>query len=132
MGQAVPAGEVPEPFVDCDDIADVVVAALTGAAPSGRVYEVTGPRAITFAEAARQIAKARGRDVTFVPVPLDTYAGELRGYGVPEEEIALIVYLFGEVLDCRNVHTTTGVRDALGREPGDFAEYARGTVGAWA
>ncbi|MEV4621615.1 NmrA family NAD(P)-binding protein [Asanoa sp. NPDC049573] len=129
----LPAGEVPEPFVDCDDIADVVVAALTGDAPAGRVYEVTGPRALTFAEAAREIAKAGGREVTFVPVPLDAYAGELRGYGVPEEEIGLIVYLFGEVLDGRNARTTDGVRDALGRAPRDFADYARDAAasGAW-
>jgi uncharacterized protein YbjT (DUF2867 family) len=121
----LPAGDVPEPFVDCDDIADVAVAALTGAAPSGRVYEVTGPRALTFAEAAQEIAKASGRDVTFVPVPLGAFAEEMRGYGVPDEEIELLRYLFGEVLDGRNVDTTTGVREALGREPRDFAEYAR-------
>ncbi|GIF50980.1 uncharacterized protein YbjT (DUF2867 family) [Asanoa ferruginea] len=129
----LPASEVPEPFVDCDDIADVVVAALTGSAPSGRVYEVTGPRALTFAEAARELAKASGREVTFVPVPLDAYAGELRGYGVPEEEIGLIVYLFGEVLDGRNVEPTAGVREALGRDPREFADYARDTAatGAW-
>jgi uncharacterized protein YbjT (DUF2867 family) len=125
----LPAGDVPEPFVDCDDIADVAVAALTGEAPSGRVYEVTGPRALTFAEAAREIAKATGRDVTFVPVPLGAFADEMRGYGVPDEEVELLRYLFGEVLDGRNVDTTTGVREALGREPRDFAEYAR--TAAW-
>ena len=125
----LPAGAVPEPFVDCDDIADVVVAALTGEAPSGRIYEVTGPRALTFAEAAQEIAKAIGRDVTFVPVPLGAFADEMRGYGVPDEEIELLRYLFGEVLDGRNVDTTTGVREALGREPRDFAEYAR--TAAW-
>ncbi|MEV4534119.1 NmrA family transcriptional regulator [Asanoa sp. NPDC049518] len=129
----LPAGDVPEPFVDCDDIADVAVAALTGAAPSGQVYEVTGPRALTFAEAATEIAKASGREVTFVPVPLPAYADELRGYGLPDDEVALISYLFGEVLDGRNVRTTDGVRAALGREPRDFADYARdaAATGVW-
>ncbi|GAA1888703.1 NmrA family transcriptional regulator [Asanoa iriomotensis] len=130
----LPAAEVPEPFVDCDDIADVAVAALTGATPSGRVYEVTGPRAVTFAEAVQEIAKASGRDVAFVPVPVDAYAATLREYQLPEEEIALITYLFGEVLDGRNVAVTTGIREALGREPRDIADYARATAatGAWA
>jgi uncharacterized protein YbjT (DUF2867 family) len=126
---ALPAGEVPEPFVDCDDVADVAVAALTGAAPSGRVYEVTGPRALTFAAAAREIAEASGRDVTFVPVPADAFAAQLRAHGVPDQEVALVTYLFGEVLDGRNVATAGGVREALGREPRDFATYARA---AWA
>ena len=129
----LPAGDVPEPFVDCDDIADVAVAALTGAAPSGRVYEVTGPRALTFAETAQEMSKASGREVTFVPVPLGAFADEMRGYGVPDEEIELLRYLFGEVLDGRNVETTAGVREALGREPRDFADYARAAAadGAW-
>ncbi|MEV0719640.1 NmrA family NAD(P)-binding protein [Asanoa sp. NPDC050611] len=130
----LPAGDVPEPFVDCDDIADVAVAALTGAIPPGQVHEVTGPRALTFAEAVQEIAKAAGREVTFVPVPLDAYAAELRGFGLPDDEIELITYLFGEVLDGRNVAVAPGVRAALGREPRDFADYARTAAagGAWA
>ncbi|GIF77172.1 NmrA family NAD(P)-binding protein [Asanoa siamensis] len=121
----LPAGDVPEPFVHCDDVADVAVAALTGAAPAGRVYEVTGPRALTFAEAVQEIAKAAGREVTFVAVPLDEYAATLRGLGLGDDEIALITYLFGEVLDGRNVAPTSGVRAALGRDPRDFSAYAR-------
>ena len=42
-GVALPAGDVPEPFVDADDIADVAVAALTEDGHAGQVYEVTGP-----------------------------------------------------------------------------------------
>ncbi|MDH3475976.1 MAG: NAD(P)H-binding protein [Rhodospirillales bacterium] len=40
---ALPAGEVREPFVDVDDIAEVAVAVLTDARHAGRLYEVTGP-----------------------------------------------------------------------------------------
>ena len=43
---ALPVGEVREPFVDADDIADVAVAALTEDGHAGRLYEVTGPRAL--------------------------------------------------------------------------------------
>jgi len=122
---ALPAGDVPEPFVDCDDIADVAVAALLGDAPSGEVYEVTGPRALTFAEAAREISKASGREVRSVTVPLDAFVAELRGFEVPEDVIALLTYLFGEVLDGRNVKPTDGVRRALGRDARDFTDFAR-------
>jgi len=122
---ALPAGDMPEPFVDCDDIADVAVAALLGDAPSGEVYEVTGPRALTFAEAAREISEASGREVRSVTVPLDAFAAELRGFEVPEDVIALLTYLFGEVLDGRNATPTDGVRRALGREARDFTDFAR-------
>ncbi|HYN73416.1 MAG TPA: hypothetical protein VES60_13030, partial [Nakamurella sp.] len=47
----LPAGSVAEPFVDADDIADVAVAALTDGRHAGQLYELTGPRLLTFAEA---------------------------------------------------------------------------------
>ena len=42
-------------------------------------------------------------------------------------------YLFTTVLDGRNAHVGDGVRRALGREPEDFAEYARRNAaeGVW-
>jgi hypothetical protein len=47
---ALPAGDMPGPFVDADDIADVAVAALTDDRHIGELYELTGPRLLTFAE----------------------------------------------------------------------------------
>jgi uncharacterized protein YbjT (DUF2867 family) len=55
---ALPAGDTPEPFVDADDIADVAVAALTDDRHIGELYELTGPRPLTFAEA---VLESRGR-----------------------------------------------------------------------
>ncbi|MFF5174623.1 NmrA family transcriptional regulator [Micromonospora sp. NPDC000089] len=128
---ALPVGDVPEPFVDADDIADVAVAALTGDLPPGVVHELTGPRALTFAEAVAEIAAAAGRPVRFVPVSVDEYADELTAAEVPEEVAGLLTYLFTEVLDGRNAAPTDGVRRALGRPPGDFTRYAAGAADAW-
>ncbi len=50
--------------------------------------------------------------------------------GLPEDIAWLLDYLFATVLDGRNAHVGDGVRRALGREPGDFAEYARETAAA--
>jgi uncharacterized protein YbjT (DUF2867 family) len=71
---ALPGGDGPAPFVDAEDIADVAVAALTEPGHSGRLYELTGPRALTFAEAVGEIAAASGRDVRYVPISLDEFA----------------------------------------------------------
>ena len=71
---ALPAGDTPEPFVDADDIADVAVAALTEDGHEGRLYELTGPRLLTFAEAAAEIAAATGREIAYVPITFDEYA----------------------------------------------------------
>ena len=121
----LPAGDVPTPFVDADDVADVAVAALSDDRHVGELYELTGPRSLTFAQAAAEIAEATGREVTYVPVSLARHADELGRHGAPAEVVELLTYLFGEVVDGRNAGTTDGVRRALGREPRDFSDYAR-------
>lgn len=130
---ALPAADVPEPFVDADDIADVAVAALTEDGHIGELYELTGPRLLTFAEAIAEIAKATGREIAYIPVPLDDYSAALEAEGLPSDLAWLIGYLFREVLDGRNSSLSDGVQRALGREPKDFADYARDAAarGVW-
>ena len=130
---ALPAGDVGEPFADADDIADVAVAALTEDGHEGEVYEVTGPRLLTFAQAVDEIARATGRELRYTRIGLDEFAGGLGQEGVPSEEVVLLRYLFGEVLDGRNAHVADGVQRALGRPARDFTEYARAAAvsGAW-
>jgi uncharacterized protein YbjT (DUF2867 family) len=121
----LPAGDVPTPFLDADDIADVAVAALTDDRHIGRLYELTGPRSLTFDQVAAELSAAIGREIRYVPVSLEQHAAEAAEQGVPDEMIELLTYLFSEVVDGRNAATTDGVRQALGREPRDFADYAR-------
>jgi uncharacterized protein YbjT (DUF2867 family) len=130
---ALPAADTPEPFVDADDIADVAVAALTEDGHVGELYELTGPRALTFADAVAEISAAAGREVAYVPVSIDEFAAEATAQGVPGDVVALLRYLFGEVLDGRNSHTTDGVQRALGRAPKDFSDFARdaAATGVW-
>jgi uncharacterized protein YbjT (DUF2867 family) len=130
---ALPVGEVPEPFVHADDIADVAAAALTEDGHADELYELTGPRALTFGQAVREIGRATGRPVAFTRITVDDYAHALRAEGLPDELVTLIAYLFGEVLDGRNAQLTGGVQRALGREPRDFADFAReaAAAGAW-
>jgi uncharacterized protein YbjT (DUF2867 family) len=125
---ALPAGDVPEPFVDAEDIADVAVAALTEDGHAGELYELTGPRLLTFAEAVGEISRAVGRKVRYVPISTEEFASALSQGGVPSEVTEPMIYLFTKVLDGRNAHLTAGVRRALGREPKDFADYARDTA----
>ncbi len=129
----LPAADIGEPFVDVDDIADVAVAALTEAGHAGEVYEVTGPRLLTFEDIAAELSRATGRTIEFVQVPHDAFVGGIAESGAPKEVVWLMDYLFSTVLDGRNTHLTDGVERALGRPPKDFAEYARQTAatGVW-
>jgi uncharacterized protein YbjT (DUF2867 family) len=129
----LPATSVPEPFVDVEDIADVAALALAEDGHEGQVYELTGPRMLTFEEAVGEIAAATGREIRYVPVALQEYAAGAREQGEPEEIVGFLTYLFGEVLDGRNAVLTDGVKRALGRAPRDFSEFAReaAAVGVW-
>lgn len=126
---ALPAGAIPEPFIDADDVADVAVAALTDLRHAQRLYEVTGPRAITFAEAVDEIARAAGRPVRYRQISVEAFVEQMRPHA-PHDIVDLLVELFTVVLDGRNAEIMRGVDEALGRPPTDFADYARRTAAA--
>jgi len=129
----LPVGDVMEPFVDADDIAEVAVAALTEPGHAGEVYEVTGPRMMTFDEIATELSNATRRDIRLIRIPHDSFVSGVRDSGAPQEVVWMMDYLFATVLDGRNAHLTGGVERALGRPPKDFADYARdvAATGLW-
>ncbi|MEO1656709.1 MAG: NAD(P)H-binding protein [Pseudomonadota bacterium] len=129
----LPAGDQVEPFVDVDDIADVVVAAFTEDHHNEQIYEVTGPRPMTLKDIATDLSRAVGRQVSYVDVPHEAFVAEVADSGAPKEVVWMLDYLFSTVLDGRNAHVTDGVQRALGRQPKDFADYARDTAatGIW-
>ncbi|SIO13914.1 Uncharacterized conserved protein YbjT, contains NAD(P)-binding and DUF2867 domains [Parasphingorhabdus marina DSM 22363] len=129
----LPAGSTAEPFVDADDIADVAVAALTEDGHAGQIYEVTGPRLMTFADVAATLSEATGSEISYVDVPHDTFVEGIRQSGAPDDVVWMLDYLFATVLDGRNAHVTDGVERALGRPARDFADYARDAAasGCW-
>lgn len=129
----LPGGDVTEPFIDAEDVADAVVAALTEDGHIGQLYELTGPRLLTFADAVAEIARASGRDIRYLDISDEAFTAALAPGGVPPEFVALLTELFTRILDGRNSFLTDGVQRALGRAPRDFRDYARETAatGIW-
>ncbi|UUY04994.1 NmrA family transcriptional regulator [Svornostia abyssi] len=123
------APDIAEPFVDADDIADVAVAALTQDGHAGEIYEVTGPRALTFPEVLAEIGRATGREIRYQPLTIEQFTDALTAEGVSQDELSLFTYLFTEVLDGRNAATADGVQRALGRAPRDAKSWASGPIG---
>ncbi|MEZ4933442.1 MAG: NAD(P)H-binding protein [Saprospiraceae bacterium] len=130
---ALPKSEELIPFVDADDIADVVVEALLHDQHNGKVYELTGPRQLTFPEIVKEISAATGRDIPFVPISMEGYTNLLKEFHVPADFIWLINYLFTEILTEANSVVTNDVEKVLGRKPKDFSEYVLETAatGVW-
>ncbi|MGW2013948.1 NAD(P)H-binding protein [Streptomyces sp. NPDC001927] len=122
-----------EPFVDADDIADVAVAALTEDGHAGQTYRLTGPRLLGLDDVADEIARATGRDIAHRDVPPEEFAVVGERQGLPGEYVELVNMLYGWIREERFAHLADGVQRALGREPRDFAAYARATAatGVW-
>ncbi|MEM1020682.1 MAG: NmrA family transcriptional regulator, partial [Pseudomonadota bacterium] len=99
----------------------------------GEIYEVTGPRLMTFTDVAAELSKATSTHVQFVDVPHDAFMEGMTKSGAPKDVIWMLDYLFATVLDGRNASLTDGVQRALGRQPKDFADYARAVAatGLW-
>jgi len=130
---ALPVGDVREPFISVDDIADVVVTALTKEGHGRRLYEVTGPHAITFAEAVDEISREVGRPIRYIQITPEQFVAGMREDKVPADLIDLYHELFTQVLDGRNTQVMHGVEEALGRPPRNFSDYVRDTAatGVW-
>ncbi|MFC1747944.1 NAD(P)H-binding protein [Pseudomonadota bacterium] len=129
----LPAADTLEPFVDTDDIADVAVATLTDSKHRNKLYELTGPRAINFAQCIEELSEALGRPIKYTPVPIDSYIAALREQGQPEDLQWLIRELFTVIFDGRNSQVMHGIEEALGRPATDFKTYIQKTIatGVW-
>ena len=130
---SLPAGNVAEPFVDVDDIADVATAALTETGHAGEVYEVTGPELLTFSDVADKLTRATGRPVVFKEIPHAEFVAGIAESGAPDEVVWIMDYLFSTVLDGHNAYLTDGIERALGRAPKPFSTYAGdvAATGVW-
>jgi uncharacterized protein YbjT (DUF2867 family) len=99
----------------------------------GQVYELTGPRLLSFTDAVATIAAATGRTIGYTRIPVEDFTASMAADGVPGDVVELLAYLFTSVLDGRNAQVCDGVQRVLGRPAREFADYARDTAatGIW-
>ena len=130
---ALPAGDVVEPFLDIDDLAAVAVVALTEPGHLDRVYELTGPELLSFADVANIISRTSGRSIQYMSVSASDYITAATQAGLAPDEAGAMADLFTTVLDGRNANLTTDVEVVLGRPASNFEDYARRTAatGVW-
>ncbi|GAA2432572.1 NAD(P)H-binding protein [Actinomadura vinacea] len=129
----IPAGDGAASFVDAEDIAAVAAAALTEDGHAGRIYELSGPRALTMAEATAEISEATGRPVRYVPLTPEEFVAELVKEGWAEPDAQDFADAVAPIRNGLDAHISDGVRQALGREPRGFAAFAKAAAaaGAW-
>ncbi len=127
----LPAGDGAASFIDAEDIAAVAVAALAEDGHGGQTYELSGPRALTIAEAIAEISQATGRDLRYVPLSPEEFVAELTGQGWPSAEAEDYAEAVSPIRRGMDSYISDGVQRALGRQPRDFSDYVKASVGAW-
>ncbi|MFD3519991.1 SDR family oxidoreductase [Streptomyces sp. NPDC058653] len=124
----LPAGDGAASFVDAEDIAAVVVAALTEDRHGGQIYELSGPRAVTLTEAVATISEATGREIRYVPLSVEGYVAELVQQGLPPSDAEAFADAIEPLREGTDEYVSDGVQRALGRPPRTFAEFAKSTA----
>ncbi len=131
---ALPIGDVGEPFIDLEDVADVAAQVLIQPDRHiGRVYELTGPRSITFAEAVALISRASGRPMSYRRITAAEYADALVTQGLDRTDAEHVTEMFVLMERGLIAGTTDDVAAVLGRPARAFEDYVLrvAVTGAW-
>lgn len=124
-----PAEFVTEPFIDCDDIAEVAVGALTQDTHRGKTYDLTGPESLSFGAAVQLLSAASGLDIRYQPTSFEDYAQLLAAH-LPAPHVEHFIELFRSLLDGHNSETSRDVEYVLGRPATSFQSFAQREAGA--
>ena len=131
---ALPMPEAEIPFVDVDDIADVVTKVLVDDSYNGETITVTGPEKLTFEQAVKILAQGIGREIQYIPISIEEFKGGMKAAGLPDSYVWLFGYLFKEVLgNPHNQEISHDVEKVLGRRATSFEEYTQKNIatGVW-
>lgn len=113
----VPAGEGRTSFVDARDIAAAAAGALTSDAHNGKAFNLTGPEAHSYAEAAELLSSALGRRIAYQPVDAETFVAETTAAGVPADYAGLLAAIFHPVAEGWVAGVTDAVQKLSGKPP---------------
>ncbi|MGB3502352.1 MAG: SDR family oxidoreductase [Mesorhizobium sp.] len=113
----LPAGDAASSLIDTRDIAASAAGALTSDAHNGKAFNLTGPAAYTYAQAAELLSKAIGRQVTYTAVDGETFVNESVAHGVPQPYAEFLAAIFHPVAQGWTAGVTGDVKTLSGKEP---------------
>jgi uncharacterized protein YbjT (DUF2867 family) len=121
----VPMGDGRVSVVDARDVAAVAVRALISGGLPQRLYDLSGPEAISFESIAAEISRAAGRPVSYVDVTPRQWKKEILESGVPAWLADDFSVLYGALREGYGATISSAVRDITGRAPRTFRDFAR-------
>jgi uncharacterized protein YbjT (DUF2867 family) len=121
---AVPAGDGKSSFIDVRDIAASAAAALTTTRFDGKAFNLTGPEALGYGEAAAILSAVTGREITYTAVDDATFIGLLTDAGVPHDYANFLASIYYPVREGWTAIVTADVETLTGRAPRSLQAYA--------
>ncbi|MBB6413864.1 SDR family oxidoreductase [Mesorhizobium sangaii] len=121
---AVPAADGKSSFIDVRDIAGSAAAALRTSQFDGRAYNLTGPSALSYQEAAKILSTVAGKEIRYQPVDDQTFIANLARFGMPADFASHLASIFYPVREGWVAAVADGVESLTGKPPRSLETYA--------
>ena len=119
-----PAAAAKVSVVDARDVAAVAAATLTQSTHEGKIYELTGPEALSYSEMAGQLSQAFGKLIKYVDVPPQAMLQNLLDLGIPAWRADGLMEDYDHYRRGEAAAVTATVYDITQREPTRFSQFA--------
>lgn len=119
----VPAGEGKSSFIDVRDIASSAAAALTTNRFDNQAFNLTGPEALSYAQAAEKISAALGKPVAYQAMEEGAFCDLLKSVGVPADYAEFLTSIFYPVREGWTAGVSDAVATLTGHAPRSLDEY---------
>jgi len=125
-------GETALPVLDPADIAAAAAVVLTAPGHAGQAYDLSGPAALTTDEQVQILAKALGRQLTYVNVPDSAARDAMLGMGWPAPDVDAMIDFIQGVRSMGRLEPVDGVQKLTGHAPRSFEQWANASLAAFA
>jgi NAD(P)H dehydrogenase (quinone) len=129
--QYTAAGTGTIPYIARDDLARADAAVLASNSTGKTTYTLTGARDYTTEEIAALVAKATGKALAVVQVPVEGLVQGMIGAGLPEPVARLFASFDANTAKGGLAGVTTDYKSLTGVEPGSFEDWLKKNAGAF-
>lgn len=116
-------------MIDNRDVALAVATVLTSNGHSGRIYELTGPEALSYGKIAEKLSAALERPVRFEEIPVETVRESMRAILPQWVADGYLDYLMS--WPTKDTELNDAFERVTGKKPRTFDQFARDFAGAF-
>ena len=120
-----PLGDARVSWIDVRDIAGVAAAVMDEEGHDGRVYDLSGPEALSHHEVAAKLSAATGREIRYEPLSDAEWFRQMLARGLPAAAARSMLSLYQAYREADPGPVTGWVEVLTARSPRSFDAFAR-------